>query len=256
MCTDVIAVHLGRSASDLWGPSKNSLLYGKKTTTRLTTNGYAVHIRRSEIQEAVHDFTVKVSVLLQAYANNSKWAINGPVEIRGRASMIPQQRRIAPRVDRQQPADIWSRVSSANTLFRPGTVSPVLPPPGRRCWCAPFRHRSRRVVTGGRGRPGCCPPPRSSPVGSACGRTLWGQGTGLVQRGHRTCVSISCSQRPWALPGHGTGLFHWLHGYHLDVSGTIKEASGLCPERSVVGDDRGYRPLPSVSRQVTRGHVS
>jgi hypothetical protein len=165
MCTDVIAVHLGRSASDLWRPSKNSLLYGKETTTRLTTNGYAVHIRRLEIQEAVHDFTVKISVLLQAYDNDSKWAINGPVEIRGRASMIPQQRRIAPRVDRQQPADIWSRVSSANTLFRPGTVSPVLPPSGRRCWCTPFRHRSRRVVTGGLGRPGGCPPPRALPVG-------------------------------------------------------------------------------------------
>jgi hypothetical protein len=165
MCTDVIAVHLGRSGSDLWGPSNNSLLYGKETTTRLTTNGYAVHIRRSEIQEAVYDFTVKVSVLLQAYDNNSKWAINGPVEIRGRASMIPQQRQIASRVDRQQPADIWSRVSSANTLFRPGTVSPVLPPPGRRCWCTPFRHRSRRVVTGGLDRSGGCPPPRALPVG-------------------------------------------------------------------------------------------
>jgi hypothetical protein len=37
---------------------------------------------------------------------------------------------------------------------------------------------------------------------------------------------------------------------------TIKQASGLCPERSVIGDDRGDRPLPSVSRYVTRDHVS
>ena len=81
MCTDVIAAHLLRSASDLWGPSKNSLLYAKETTTRLTVSGYAVHIRRSEIQEAVHDFTAKVSALLKAYASNSKWPINGPIEI-------------------------------------------------------------------------------------------------------------------------------------------------------------------------------
>ena len=45
-------------------------------------SGYAVHIRRLDIQEAVHDFTVKISALLKAYANNSKWPINGPVEIR------------------------------------------------------------------------------------------------------------------------------------------------------------------------------
>jgi len=37
--------------------------------------------------------------------------------------------------------------------------------------------------------------------------------------------------------------------------GILNEASGLCPERSVMGDDRGDRPLPSVSRHVTRGHV-
>jgi len=82
MCTDGIAAHLLRSASDLWGPSKNSLLYAKETTTRLTVSGYAVHIRRSEIQEAVHDFTAKVSALLTAYASSSKWPINGPIEIR------------------------------------------------------------------------------------------------------------------------------------------------------------------------------
>jgi len=82
MCADVIAANLLRSASDLWGPSKNSLLYARETTTRLTMSGYAVHIRRLDIQEAVHDFTVKISALLKAYANNSKWPINGPVEIR------------------------------------------------------------------------------------------------------------------------------------------------------------------------------
>lgn len=82
MCTDVIAANILRSASDLWGPAKNSLLYAKETTTRLTMSGYAVQIRRMDIQEAVHDFTIKISALLQAYANNSKWPINGPVEIR------------------------------------------------------------------------------------------------------------------------------------------------------------------------------
>jgi Cholesterol oxidase, substrate-binding len=82
MCTDVIAANLLRSASDLSGPSKNSFLYARETTTRLTMSGHAVHIRRLDIQAAVHDFTVKISALLKAYANNSRWPINGPVEIR------------------------------------------------------------------------------------------------------------------------------------------------------------------------------
>jgi hypothetical protein len=82
-----------------------------------------------------------------------------------------------------------------------------------------------------------------------------GRAAGRVRRGHENCC-IRFGQRPGALPGHGTGPFHRLHWYHVDVSGTIKGASSLCPERSVVGGDRGCRPLPSVSRHVTRGHVS
>jgi hypothetical protein len=47
---------------------------------------------------------------------------------RARACRVPRsppQRQIASRADRQEPADIWPRVSSSNTLFRSGTVSPV-----------------------------------------------------------------------------------------------------------------------------------
>jgi hypothetical protein len=101
------------------------------------------------------------------------------------------------------------------------------------------------------------PPPRASPAGRAGGRTPGGQGTGPGPAGAQNLPlqQLGPSARG-VLPGHGPGPFHRLHWYHLDVSGTIKEASGLCPERSVVGDARGYRPLPSVSRQVTRGHVS
>jgi hypothetical protein len=51
----------------------------------------------------------------------------------------PPQRQIASHVDRQQPADILPRVSSSNSLFRSGTVSPVPPPPGRRRWFTPLR---------------------------------------------------------------------------------------------------------------------
>jgi hypothetical protein len=49
---------------------------------------------------------------------------------RARACRVPRsppQRQIAPRADWQEPADIWPRVSSLNTLFRSGTVSSVPP---------------------------------------------------------------------------------------------------------------------------------
>ena len=88
------------------------------------------------------------------------------------------QRQIASRMDRQQPTDILPRVSSSNTLFRSGTVSPVPPPPGRRRWFTPLRHLSTRVVTGGRCRPCGRPPPRASPAGRAGGSPPWGKGTG------------------------------------------------------------------------------
>jgi hypothetical protein len=49
---------------------------------------------------------------------------------RARACRVPRsppQRQIASRADWQEPADIWPRVSSSNTLFRSGTVSSVPP---------------------------------------------------------------------------------------------------------------------------------
>jgi hypothetical protein len=61
---------------------------------------------------------------------------------------------------------------------------------------------------------------------------------------------------PGGWPGWGTASCPRHNGYPLDVRGTRKEASGLCPERVVVGADRGYRPLARVSRHGARGHVS
>ena len=44
---------------NIWGPSKNSLLYIQDTTLRVTANGYAIHLRRADVQQAVHDVISK-----------------------------------------------------------------------------------------------------------------------------------------------------------------------------------------------------
>ena len=69
-------------AFDLWGPSKNLLLYVRPTTLRVTANGYAVLTRRSDVQRVIHEFVQKYETLIQSYADNGKYPINGPMEIR------------------------------------------------------------------------------------------------------------------------------------------------------------------------------
>lgn len=70
------------NVSDLWGPSKNTLIYIKDTTLRVTANGYAVLMKRAQVQQAVADFAAKFSAMLAAYQDRKLWPINSPLEIR------------------------------------------------------------------------------------------------------------------------------------------------------------------------------
>jgi FAD/FMN-containing dehydrogenase len=67
---------------DLWGWSKNLLLYIKPTTLRVTANGYAVITSRANIQRAINEFYLMYSAKLAAYQANGQYPMNGPVEIR------------------------------------------------------------------------------------------------------------------------------------------------------------------------------
>src|SRR5581483_7364382 len=67
---------------DIWGWSKNTLLYIKPTTLRVTANGYAVITSRANIQRAINEFYVMYSAKLAAYQANGQYPMNGPVEIR------------------------------------------------------------------------------------------------------------------------------------------------------------------------------
>lgn len=69
-------------SADLWGLSKNLLLYVKPTTLRMHANGYAVLAQRADIQRVVAQFVAFYSERLQAYAAQGRYPVNGPVEIR------------------------------------------------------------------------------------------------------------------------------------------------------------------------------
>jgi FAD/FMN-containing dehydrogenase len=68
--------------SDLWGLSKNLLLYVKPTTLRMFANGYAVLTSSANLQRVVAEFTAFFQQRLHAYAAAGSYPINGPVEIR------------------------------------------------------------------------------------------------------------------------------------------------------------------------------
>jgi FAD/FMN-containing dehydrogenase len=67
---------------DIWGWSKNLMLYIKPTTLRVTANGYAVLVNRSNIQRAVNEFVTYYKARVAAYQAQGLYPMNGPVEIR------------------------------------------------------------------------------------------------------------------------------------------------------------------------------
>lgn len=67
---------------DIWGPSKNTLLYIQDTTLLVTANGYALQMKKADVQQAVYDFTTKFTALLASYEKDNKYPVNSAVEIR------------------------------------------------------------------------------------------------------------------------------------------------------------------------------
>ncbi len=68
--------------SDIWGWSKDVLLYVKPSTLRVTANGYAVLTSRASIQRVVNEFTTQFVGMLDSYRARGAYPMNGPVEIR------------------------------------------------------------------------------------------------------------------------------------------------------------------------------
>ncbi len=68
--------------SNIWGSGKDTMLYVRPTTLRVTANGYAVLCRRSDLQKHLHAVGQLYADKLASHAAAGKYPINGPLEIR------------------------------------------------------------------------------------------------------------------------------------------------------------------------------
>ncbi|MBL7498518.1 FAD-binding protein [Frankia sp. CNm7] len=116
------------STWDIWGWSKDLLLYVRPTTLRVTANGYAILTTRANIQRVVNEFCTYYNNKLNTYRNNGQYPMNGPVEIRvtgldaagdvGVASAgSPQLSAVRPRPDHPE----WDVAVWLDILTVPGT---------------------------------------------------------------------------------------------------------------------------------------
>ncbi|HKQ75777.1 MAG TPA: cholesterol oxidase substrate-binding domain-containing protein [Blastocatellia bacterium] len=113
---------------DIWGQSKNLLLYIRPTTLRGTTNGYAILTRRSDIQRVVSEFVSFYKSRLAAYQSLDRYPINLSLEIRVTGldqpgdvgvenAEAPVLSAISPRPDHPE----WNVAVWVNLLTLPGT---------------------------------------------------------------------------------------------------------------------------------------
>ncbi|CAI1979985.1 cholesterol oxidase substrate-binding domain-containing protein [Serratia proteamaculans] len=80
---ELVSIGLGATLStDLWGWSKDLLLYVKPTTLRVTANGYAIITKRSNIQKVLNEFVEKYESMVGEYQKINSFPMNGPIEIR------------------------------------------------------------------------------------------------------------------------------------------------------------------------------
>lgn len=113
---------------DLWGWSKDLLLYIKPSTLRVTANGYAVLTRRRDVQRVINEFYQQYQTMVAAYRANGHYPMNGPVEIRvsgldqpGESvvpgAQVPSLSAIRPRPDQPE----WDTAIWLDILSLPGT---------------------------------------------------------------------------------------------------------------------------------------
>ncbi|MFD3589916.1 cholesterol oxidase substrate-binding domain-containing protein [Streptomyces sp. NPDC058683] len=123
---DVAALGLVATlSSDIWGASKNTLLYLRPTTLRINANGYAVLTRRADVQRVVHEFTSFYRERLTAYAALGRFPVNGSVEIRVTGLDEPADAELAgaqvPLLSALRPRDGADTAVWLDVLTLPGT---------------------------------------------------------------------------------------------------------------------------------------
>ncbi len=115
------------NAFDLWGKSKNTLLYIRPTTLRVDELGLAVITDRARIQQVLHEVASYYSMRLDQLSAQGKFPTNGPLQLRcsglDRPAHVgihgaesPALGATVPRRDRSWDVAIW-----LNFLNSPGT---------------------------------------------------------------------------------------------------------------------------------------
>jgi hypothetical protein len=120
---------------NMWGPSKNSLLYIKPSVIRVTANGYAVQMRKADLQQGLADFVAFYVQLTQQYEKAGNYPINAAMEIRVTSLDDPSTVHGGPGVTAESPttsslskdavsdANGWDCALWLDSLTIPGTVS-------------------------------------------------------------------------------------------------------------------------------------
>jgi len=114
----VTAGLLATDSVDLWGWAKNTQLYVRPTTLRVTANGYAVLTRRENIQEVVSKTYAYLKATIAAYQDEGNFPVNGPWEVRVTGlddpadCAVPGAREpilsaVRPRPDRDYDVAVW-----------------------------------------------------------------------------------------------------------------------------------------------------
>jgi FAD/FMN-containing dehydrogenase len=125
----VVATGLTTTATwDIWGWAKNTTLYVRPTTLRVTANGYAILCKRADVQRVIYEFTQAYQSKIAAHRAQGRYPMNGPVEIRvtgldkpGDVAVSgahdPQLSATRPRPDRSD----WDSAVWLDILTVPGT---------------------------------------------------------------------------------------------------------------------------------------
>ncbi|MER5216440.1 cholesterol oxidase substrate-binding domain-containing protein [Streptomyces sp. NPDC002838] len=115
-------------SADIWGPSKNTLLYLKPTTLKITTSGYAVLTTRDQVQRVVAEFASFYRERLTVYAALGRFPVNGSAEIRVTGLDDPADAELdgarAPLLSALRPSGEhpeWDTAVWLNVLTLPGT---------------------------------------------------------------------------------------------------------------------------------------
>ena len=79
---DTVASLGAERSADLWGASKDVLLYVRPATLRVTANGYAILTRRRDVQRVISEFARHYTSVVSRYRAEGLYPLNMPVEIR------------------------------------------------------------------------------------------------------------------------------------------------------------------------------